>query len=155
MDAERREEAVRWLRRSYRVGAAVDAAAALGMAFPRLYGPTLRFRRGFSRGRPEFRYGMRAGAPLMAGWTVLLLWADRRPLERAGVLPITIAPVIAGLAANDAAAVRAGRIGAVGVLPVRTLQVGLAALFGYSWLKARRASQPAAGSRRPRWALER
>jgi len=45
---------------------------------------------------------MRTGAPLMAGWTVLLLWADRQPLERRGVLPITVLPVIAGLMANDA-----------------------------------------------------
>jgi hypothetical protein len=38
------------------------------------------------------------------------LWADHRPLQRRGVLPITVAPVIAGLIANDTHAVRAGQL---------------------------------------------
>lgn len=131
--------AFRWLRASYRIGAFVDAVAAIGMAAPRLYGPTLRFNRRFRRHGPELAYGLRAGAPLMAGWTILLLWADRRPLERHGVLPITMVPVIAGLMANDAHAVRAGGLSARGVWPVRVLQLGLLGLFGLSTLKARRA----------------
>jgi hypothetical protein len=32
----------------------------------------------------------------MAGWTILLLWADRAPLERRGVLAITVFPVVVG-----------------------------------------------------------
>ena len=59
------------------------------------FGPKLR------RQRTGFRYGTRSGAPLMAGWTALLLWADRDPLARKDVLPLTIVPVIAGLMAND------------------------------------------------------
>ncbi len=53
----------------------------------------------------------------MAGWTLLLLWADRWPLERRGVLPITVVPVIAGLMANDAHAVRAGQVTSLSVAP--------------------------------------
>jgi hypothetical protein len=141
MDANPTEDAVRWLRRSYRAGALVDAVAALGMVAPGLYGPTLRFVPDFRRDRPEFAYALRTGAPLMAGWTMLLLWADRKPLERRGVLPITIAPVIAGLMANDAHAVRAGRLSSVSVAPVRALQLGLVGLFGYSFLKAQTAER--------------
>jgi hypothetical protein len=137
-------EAVRWLRRSYRAGALIDAIAALGMAVPRLYGPTLRFKQGFRREGPEFAYAMRTGAPLMAGWTVLLLWADRRPLERRGVLAITVAPVIVGLMANDAHAVRAGRLSGAGVAPVRALQLSLAGLFAYSSFRARAALRASA-----------
>ncbi len=74
VDRDPTEDAVRWLRRSYRAGALVDALAAAGMAVPGLYGPTLRFGREFRRDRPEFSYALRTGAPLMAGWTVLLLW---------------------------------------------------------------------------------
>lgn len=134
------EDAARWLRRSYRAGALVDALAAVGMAVPALYGPTLRFEREFRRDRPEFAYALRTGAPLMAGWTVLLLWADRKPLERRGVLAITV-PAIAGLMANDAYAVRAGRLSGVSVAPVRALQIGLAGLFGYSLARARSAER--------------
>ena len=140
-DRDPTEEAVRWLRRSYRAGALVDALAAAGMAVPRLYGPTLRFEHEFHRDRPEFAYALRTGAPLMAGWTVLLLWADRKPLERRGVLAITIAPVIAGLMANDAHAVRAGRLSGLSVAPVRALQVGLIGLFGYSLARAHAAER--------------
>ena len=136
---ESTEAAVRWLRRSYRLGALVDALAAVGMAVPRLYGPTLRFEAGFDRAGQEFSYAIRAGAPLMAGWTVLLLWADRRPLERRGVLPITVAPVIAGLMANDAHAVRVGQLSGRSVAPVRALQLALVGLFSYSTARARRA----------------
>ncbi|MGX9789772.1 hypothetical protein [Mycobacterium sp. MMS18-G62] len=137
--ADSTANAVRWLRRSYWAGALVDAVAAVGMAVPRLYGPTLRFKPDFDRSGPEFSYAMRAGAPLMAGWTVLLMWADRRPLERRGVLPITVVPVVAGLMANDASAVRAGQLVGRGVLPVRALQLALVGLFAYSAAKARAA----------------
>jgi hypothetical protein len=136
IDGDLTEDAVRWLRRSQRAGALVDALAAIGMAVPALYGPTLRFDQEFRRERPEFSYALRTGAPLMAGWAVLLLWADRKPLQRRGVLAITVAPVIAGLMANDAHAVASGRLSRVSAAPVRTLQVGLTALFGYSLARA-------------------
>lgn len=45
----------------------------------------------------EYRYAMAVAAALMAGWTVLLLWADRKPIERRGVLLVTICPVLLGL----------------------------------------------------------
>lgn len=90
----------------------------------------------FDRSGAELGYGLRAGAPLMAGWTVLLLWADRRPVERKDVVAITAVPVIVGLMANDAWAVRKGLVEARSVLPVRTLQSGLLALFAASYLRA-------------------
>lgn len=133
-------EVVRWLRRSYRAGAVVDALAAVGMAHPKLYGPTLRFDKRFRRTGPEFTYAMRTGAPLMAGWTVLLIWADRKPIERRGVLPITVLPVIAGLMANDSHAVRAGHLSGRSVAPVRALQLALVGLFVYSLARTRRAA---------------
>jgi hypothetical protein len=74
--------AVRWLHASYRIGAVIDLVAAIGMTVPRLYGPTLRATGSFDRSRPEFGYALGTGAPLMWGWTGLLLWADRRPIER-------------------------------------------------------------------------
>lgn len=146
MQTTETEEAARWLRRSYWAGALVDAVAWLGMAVPALYGPTLRFDRDFDRERYEFAYAMLTGAPLMAGWTVLLLWADRKPLERRGILPITIVPVVAGLMANDAQAVRAGRLSSLSVSPVRALQLGRVALFCYSLAKAQAAERALAES---------
>jgi hypothetical protein len=115
----------------------VDLAAAIGMTFPGWLWPQ-RFAAPFQRGRAKLAYEMRAGAPLMAGWAVLL-WADRRPMERQGVLPITVAPVLAGLLANDALAVRAKQVAPAGVLPTRVLQMALLVLFGWSYRYASRA----------------
>lgn len=39
-------------------------------------------------------------AALALAWALLLLWADRRPLERKGILLLTIFPVLVGLIAS-------------------------------------------------------
>ena len=128
------------LRRACRLGAIVDGLATVGMIFPgRLW--MARFRAPFDRNRPELAYGMRAAAPLMAGWTILLLWADRKPLERQGVVAMTAAPVVAGLMASDIAAVRAGHVAARSILPTRVLQSALLALFAVSYARGRAATR--------------
>jgi hypothetical protein len=66
----------------------------------------------------------------------LLLWADRRPVERKDVIAMTAVPVVVGVMANDAWAVRQGQVDAPSVLPVRTLQSGLLALFAASYVRA-------------------
>jgi hypothetical protein len=38
---------------------------------------------------------------IVFSWTCLLLWADRKPLERKGVLLLTCYPIIGGLIAVD------------------------------------------------------
>jgi hypothetical protein len=92
----------------------------------------------FQRGRAKLADEMRAGALLMAGWAVLL-WADRWPMERQEVLPITMAPVLAELLANDALAVRAKQVAPANVLPTRVLQMALLVLVGWSYGDAPRA----------------
>lgn len=129
-------EAIRWLRRSYWAGAVVDALATANwlstgrVPEPAAIRPTLDAR------SPELTYGLRCAAALMAGWTGLLLWADRKPVDRRGVLPMTIFPVIAGLAATDTAALRAGQLPRARVLPIRVLQASLTGVFAYSYIKA-------------------
>ena len=49
---------------------------------------------------------------------------------------MTAVPVVAGLMANDAWAVRKGQVDARSVLPVRALQSGLLALFAASYVRA-------------------
>ena len=135
--------AVRWVRISYWVGAVVDAVAAVQMLHP----PLFAFGMGFQEFHPgaDYRYAMGMGASLMLGWTALLLWADRRPLERRGVLPLTVLPVIAGLAANQARGVLVGFLPLAAVLPIWVLQVGLSALFLWSYWRARKAAPAGAG----------
>lgn len=144
-DSGRRQDeavanAIRWLRRAYRLGAIVDGLATVGMIFPgRLW--TAGFRAPFDRNRPELAYGMRAAAPLMAGWTILLLWADRKPLERQDVVAMTAVPVLAGLMVGDIAAVRAGHVAARSILPTRVLQSSLLVLFAVSYARGRAATR--------------
>jgi hypothetical protein len=133
------EQAARWLRLSFRAGAFVDGLATLEMIFPRLR--TARVRPPFDPSGVELGYGLHTGAPLMAGWTVLLLWADRRPVERKDVIAITAVPVVVGLMAKDAWAVRKGLLEARRVAPVRALQSGLLALFAASYVRATLASK--------------
>ena len=82
---------------------------------------------------------MGMGASLMLGWTALLLWADRKPLARKGVLLLTVFPVIAGLAANEAHAVANGFLPLSAVLPIWALQAALSTLFLVSYWRAGKA----------------
>lgn len=133
----------RWLRISYWAGAIADALAAVFMVIPEagrvVYGVT-----DFEFG-VDYRYAMRLGASLMLGWSVLLLWADRKPLERRGVLPITVF-VIAGLAWAGAYAVSVGLIPLANMIPTWGLQLALVVLFLYSYFRSGReaAKQPTA-----------
>jgi len=81
-----------WLRISYWVGAILDGLWIFPMLFPGLGGMIF----GIDNFNPggEYRYAMGVGAALMLGWTVLLVWADRKLLERRGVLLLTVFPVI-------------------------------------------------------------
>jgi hypothetical protein len=126
---------IRWLRISYWVGAIADAIAAVVMFFPEA-GRTVYGLTDFEPSA-DYRYAMWLGASLMLGWTVLLLWADRRPLERRGVLPITVF-VIAGLASAGAYAVSAGLVPLPNMIPTWGLQLLLVILFLYSYFRAGR-----------------
>ena len=130
------DDAVRWLRISYWAGAILDALAALSMLSPELFAATS----GMQNFHPgiEYRYAMGMGASLMLGWTVLLLWADRKPLERKGVLLITLLPVVFGLALNEIVAVRGGFLPVLTTIPVWIAQAFITGLFIFSYLNARK-----------------
>ena len=125
----------RWLRISYWVGAIADGIVGVTMFFPEVgravYGVT------DFEPAADYRYAMRFGASLMLGWTVLLLWADRKPLERRGVLPITVF-VVAGLAWAGAYAVGAGLIPLPNMIPSWGFQLVLVVLFLYSYFRSGR-----------------
>ena len=88
-----------FLRISYWVGAILDAKAALIALFPNIILP-LYVSIG---GRSEAINSIEAinfrmlGSVMVFGWTCLLIWADRKPFERKGVLLLTIFPVLSGI----------------------------------------------------------
>ncbi len=76
------------------VGVAADALWAIALIWPQLYG--------ILTGRPHLqtdlfsRLAMAIAASLMLGWTLLLAWTARKPIERRSVLLITL-PVLLGI----------------------------------------------------------
>jgi len=120
---------VGWLKASFITGAVVDAIVGVLILIP-------------SRmGEAEFRYPMGLAASLMFGWTVLLLWGYQRPVERKGVLLITICPVIAGLMASAAHQFATGAFTVGRVLPTLMVGVALIGLLGFSYFRARRLTR--------------
>jgi hypothetical protein len=75
---------------------------------------------------------------LMLGWTILLLWADRRPVERRGVLMITNF-VILGLMGSGLYAVSTEFMSLAAAGPLLTIQALLIALFASSYVASGRS----------------
>ena len=69
------------------IGGVFDALMLPPMLIPRLGGKLFGLQ-AFAPG-PDYRYAIHVAAALMLGWTLLLFWAARRPIERAAVLPLT------------------------------------------------------------------
>jgi len=116
---------IMWLRVSYWAGALTDAIAALRMMFPQLASGV------------EYRYAMGLGASLVLGWALLLIWADRKPVERKGVLLLTVFPVIPGIIIAELYAYFAGFMELESVLPTVVFLLALSALMAVSYLRAR------------------
>ena len=122
------EASIRWLRASYVAGAVADLVIGILILVPSRMGET------------EFRYAMGVGATMVFGWTALLLWAYMKPVERKGVLLLTIFPVITGLIATGIWAAASGFFPLQRIVPTSVLGLALILLMGFSYLKARRES---------------
>jgi len=130
-------KAIRWLRISYWAGAIVDLLAFFEMLLPGALqaalgetGPEIDM---------EFRLAQAFGAPLMIGWTVLLLWADRKPMERRAVLAITICPVLVGLLIRGLVGAASGVFIGFTAVAAIAVPIVLMTLFSFSLLLARKA----------------
>ena len=83
------------IRIAFLVGAFTDGLAIIPMLSRRV-GVAL-FGGDASQDSAPYRYAMGIGASLMAGWTLLLMWGAFNPIERRGLLLLTVFPVIAGI----------------------------------------------------------
>ncbi len=122
---------VLWLRACYWFGAIVDGAMVVPMLAPSIAGPLFGIEN-FSPG-VDYRYAMMIGASLMLGWTALLIWADRRPIERKAVLLLTAFPVVLGLAVAGVYAVAVGLITAGRMAPTWMIQAVILTAFTYAY----------------------
>ena len=104
------------LRVSFATGAVIDALAILPMLIPAL----------------AKTMWMGYGASLMLGWTGLLIWAYRRPVERRAIAALTIL-VICGFVATEIVSVLSGWMVLWRMIPTWILQGILITLFGIGY----------------------
>ena len=123
------------LRVCYWIGAVADAVSAIIMLLPTVGGAMYGIP-DFNPGH-EYRYAMGLGASLMLGWTFLLMWADRRPVERRGVLLLTVFPVLFGLIISGIYAVTTGLISADRMVPTWIFQGLITGLYLFSYVYTR------------------
>lgn len=124
----RLDERARRLRTAFLVGAITDALALIPMLIPSM--SFLMW--GFADPTTPYRFAMGYAASLMLAWTALLLWASRRPLERAFVAPLTVL-VIYGLVATELASVVVGDVERWRMVPTLILQAVLLWMFGSAY----------------------
>jgi hypothetical protein len=116
------------LRRAFLIGAITDGLALVPMLIP----PVARRVWGFTNPSAPYQFAMGYGASLMLGWTVLLLWAYQRPIERRFVAALTVL-VIYGLVATEIAVVWSGHLEAWRMIPTWCLQTVLLSLFSSAY----------------------
>ena len=121
-----------FLRISYWFGAILDGIMVIPMLFPGIGGKMFGIKN-FDPGN-DYKYAMMVGASLMLGWTVLLIWADRKPVERKGIILITIFPVVIGMILASVYAVRVDLIHWQNMLPTWIIQSLLLIVFFYSYV---------------------
>jgi hypothetical protein len=131
------------LRICYWLGAILDARAAILLTL-------LRYRdlpAGIGAHQSAHAFGMQAlwGAgdaySLMWGWTVLLLWADRKPMERRGVLLLTAVPVIPAIFLNMLQLWTGGFVAFGHIAPWFLFLIGLMSLFAFAYFYASPSKQ--------------
>ncbi len=127
------KNATLFLRIAYWWGIIADAVSAILMLFPNLFLRLMNFN--LTPGR-DFAFGLSYGAPLMIGWTILLVWADRQPVERKDILLLTL-PVIIGYIAIEIYAIPTGLISVGSALPLLAMQTGLFLFIIFSCWQAR------------------
>jgi hypothetical protein len=123
---------VRFLRIAFLAGAILDGVMVFPMLFPKIAG--IMFGNADFGPGAEYNYAMYIGAALMLGWTVLLLWGFRKPLERKGLVLITACPVVIGMILANIYAVTEGIVQLGNMLPTFIIQSILLVLFIFSYV---------------------
>jgi hypothetical protein len=127
-------KAIKFLRVSYWVGAIFDTLVLIPMFSTKVASVAFGIPN-FNPGN-DYGYAIYIAASLMLGWVSLLIWADRKPVERRDVLLLTIFPVVTGLIISGIYAVTSNLIPIDKMLPIWIMQGILVLLFGFSYLNA-------------------
>ena len=121
------------LKIAFILGAIIDAIALLPMLIPSIS----KLMWGFENTQGDYYFAMCMGASLMTGWTILLVWASIRPLERRIIALFTVF-VIWGIVAAEVIAVADSVMSLRSALPSFVMQALLTALFITAFLTTRK-----------------
>lgn len=113
------------LRITFWFGIIADAIETIRMTFPKLFVSTTGIELTPDIG---LRFGLLYGMPVMLGWTILLLWADRKPLERRGIL-LCLLPVVIAAVGVEIFAISKGFVSVRQMIPAFVSQ---SVLIGFS-----------------------
>ena len=119
-----------FIRTCYYIGALADLIATLPLIFPDLA------KLMFGLDSSGYLYVSRIGASLMLGWTSLLLWGSYKPIERRGILLLTVFPVLIGLLISSILAVNSGFIETKFIIPLWIFYAIIIPLYIYAYILA-------------------
>jgi hypothetical protein len=117
-----------WLRLAFTAGAIVDGLALIPMVIP----GAAKILWGFDDFTAIYYFAMGMGASLMLAWTILLVWAYRKPLERRFIALFTIV-ILVCMVTMEITLVSLDYINLKSVLGSLVMQPILLALFGYGF----------------------
>ena len=123
-----RQVKLRTIKTTCWLGVAADTLWAFALVCPQLYG--------ILTGRQHLqidlfsRLIMAIAASLMLGWTLLLAWTARRPIERRAVLLITVFPVLLGLSIVTSIGMLNGNMSSLWIL-IKCAFLSIALLAAY------------------------
>ena len=124
---------IRWLKIAFLAGIITDVLALV----PMLYPPMAEFMWGFDQFNGNYFFAMGYGASLMTGWTLLLIWACKKPLERRFIAFLTTV-VIMGLIAAEIFAIVNESVSINKMIPTWIFQIVLLGLFGFGYKNSER-----------------
>lgn len=110
------------IRIAYWLGIGADALWAVALFVPSVYGALTTENPDFNPD-VEVRLIMAIGGTLMAAWTLLLIWAVRKPIERRGVILLTAFPIVFVLALISLFSILGGNTFQIWILAKCTLLI--------------------------------
>lgn len=114
-------------------GIIADLIETIRMVIPSLFIATTGINASYN---DSFRFALLYGAPVMLGWTVLLFWADRKPIERKGIF-ICLVPVVIGYIIVEIVGIQIGVLSLQNTLLTLILQTILLVMAIISFFVAR------------------
>ncbi|HMF31441.1 MAG TPA: hypothetical protein VKK79_08510 [Candidatus Lokiarchaeia archaeon] len=120
-----------WLKLAFLAGIIADALAILPLLLP--IGADLMW--GFTAFSGPYFFTAGTAAVLMGGWTILLIWAYLRPMERRFVALLTMG-VVVGIVIVEIWAVASSVLGVAKATPSWVIQCILLTLFSLAYFRS-------------------